>query len=192
MRTCTHGLPRYDLLEYAHNNRLVVPRDLLVRAFADMTNSRVEAVHRSTTFLDVRAATDPESRGYAGHCGEHPHIMLSVSEHALHYGWFGSLRKCLRTVAQQHDCKLEQNLVFICKSGKHRSVAMAFLTHELLRRTASYQATLPVACGQYWGSLARCGGPVYCQACGDTRSPLLKTAFGKAKESWDQELITAM
>lgn len=179
---------RCNLVGYA-NNHQPVPRELLVRAFADMLRSRVAAVDASTTFLDVRSATDPESRGYSQHCGEHPHIIHSVAQHACRQKWFAFLRRSLREVAERHGCKVEQNLVFVCRAGKHRSVAMAFLAHDVLRRTASYSPTLPVAAGVYWGSLCRCGGPTYCRACGDQDSPLRGMARTLASDDWTEETM---
>ena len=166
-----------------------MPRHLLVRSFADLTSSRVFAMEETSLFLDVRAATDPESRGYADHCGEHPHIMASVADFAARYNWFQQLRRALRDLSGATKCERELNVVFVCKSGKHRSVAMAFLAYHVLRHSMSYSPTQPVALGTYWGSLARCRGPTRCAACADQQSTLVLSACKQARNCWNAEIL---
>ena len=60
-----------------------VSNDMLVSAFADIMELRRADVESHTYFLDTRAATDPESREYCGHTGEHFMIMAHVADAAI-------------------------------------------------------------------------------------------------------------
>jgi hypothetical protein len=159
-----------------------VSRAELVAGFADLTMQRREEVERLTNFLDVRPATDPESRGYAHHTGEHPAIKAHVADWGVRLGWFADTRRVLREV-RSREASGDLQLVLYCRSGKHRSVAMAMLLYETLRRTQQYIPSAPIAF-IHWSNLARCGGAPRCAACSEKNHTLEQTALAAAFHQW--------
>ena len=161
---------------------------LLARAFADLTGIALAEVERRVVFLDARRATDPESRGYAGHTGEHPFILWSVAAQAKGMGWFKALRLALHSRRMATETG-DLHICFVCKSGKHRSVAMAFLVQRLLRASAAYIPGTPTGF-LHWGDLARCRGSPRCRECGQWEVPQVQAATDLAMSDWNAALQT--
>ena len=158
---------------------LGVSNDMLVSAFADIMELRRADVESHTYFLDTRAATDPESRTYCGHTGEHFMIMAHVADAAIKYKWFSQLRAMMATTRSG-----DIMLVLYCKQGKHRSVAMAFLLYEVLRRCSAYAPSTPIAFYP-WGSLAACTGAPRCPSCSARDHPVRAQAISECINQWN-------
>ena len=159
-----------------------VANDLLVSSFADIMELRRSDVESSTYFLDTRAATDPESRQYAGHTGEHFMIMACVADVAVQYRWFSQLRSILHHMVNTRSGDIM--LVLYCKQGKHRSVAMAFLLYEVLRRCSAYAPSTPIGFTP-WGSLASCRGAPSCPSCSARDHPVRSQAVTDCINQWN-------
>ena len=156
---------------------------LLQAAFADLTGFALADVQDRAIFLDARRATDPESRGYSGHTGEHPAILFSVASHGKRLHWFRALRLSLHTRRERFPSG-DLYICMVCKSGKHRSVAMAFLMQKLLRSPSGYVPGTPVGF-MNWSSLASCGGAPNCSSCGHWENPQVTAAVELAATDWN-------
>ena len=156
---------------------------LLQAAFADLTGLAREEVEERVIFLDARRATDPESRGYAGHTGEHPMMLFSVASHGKRFNWFRALRIALHARRERNPAG-DLYICMVCKSGKHRSVAMAILVQRLLRITTGYCPSAPVGF-MHWSDLAKCGGAPRCDQCGQWDNPQVAAAVELAATDWN-------
>ena len=86
-------------------------------------------------WLDCRAFHDPQQRNYglAWHIGEHLEILRRASKHRELPNILVELK---RAVAEKERASAKTkvlSLMFVCKSGTHRAVALARIVSEILK-----------------------------------------------------------
>ena len=154
--------------------------DDMLRAYSDMTRYSRADLANTTVFIDARPATSHTSRAYWAHCGQHPIIIEEVAKFASKAGWFHTLRYNLNRLLITAG-RYSLQVVCYCKQGKHRSVAMAYLVHHLLKHSRDYVPEAPAAFLP-WTQLCRCGGPGRCAECGDADHPAYQRALAVARD----------
>ena len=169
------------MLDRGQKNQNVSSCDLC-EAFVDITKVRMSELWETALWLDCRAASDPESRGFKHHTGEHPEIMWHVARTGANLNWFRNARRHCHERTSRFPGK-PLYLMCYCRAGKHRSVATAMLLYETLRRTARYLPSAPIALVP-WGPQARCGGAPRCRECSARDHARAQEACERAFTNW--------
>ena len=110
-------------------------------------------------------------------------ILWSVASHGKRFNWFRALRIALHARRERNPAG-DLYICMVCKSGKHRSVAMAILVQRLLRITTGYCPSAPVGF-MHWSDLAKCGGAPRCDQCGQWDNPQVAAAVELAATDWN-------
>jgi len=109
--------------------------------------------------VDLRTLQDPAGGALCDHCGTHPEILQQIVAHAA---WPGTVRDLAARLAAWRSGAIQGGaVVFVCNSGKHRSVAAATLLRRCLLEDADF--TVPATHHvTHLASECRCGVCVDC------------------------------
>ena len=86
--------------------------------------------------VDLRTIHDPAGGALCDHCGTHAEILQQIVAHAA---WDWTVRDLVPRLAAWRSGGAQAGaVVFVCNSGKHRSVAAATLLRRCLLENAEY------------------------------------------------------
>jgi hypothetical protein len=98
--------------------------------------------HRFLEF-DCRQFRDPERRHGRNHIGLNGFVLLKIARNSLFEGFFGDAmrRIVVRGTGSGATKRSQLHVVFYCKKGRHRSVAMAYLAAVALSVLSNWSAS---------------------------------------------------
>ncbi len=155
-----------------------VPQELLENMLRESGKAEPTDV---TVFFDCRIFHDPNGGALRGHVGVHPDIASGLLQAHLFRPFWGDVKRTLQPAlrAGPHDVAIG----FYCRSGKHRSVALAHLAHGVLSRT--HRASPPDGLQQENAWRRTCRG--CCSECaGPQRETRWAAVLATAQQFWDE------
>jgi hypothetical protein len=139
--------------------------------------------------LDARCFPDPNAKQTTGHPGVHPEILNRIVHHRRFKSYLEEVaRRWRQAVAVQKRAGLELEMVVAvyCRSGKHRSVAIA----ECLRYIGDtveglrLNGEVKYLSKQRWGRMCKGG----CDECLNDPDGLRQRSLDIAAEYWRRSL----
>lgn len=185
VRIFTLGLDNFDneLVDFCHEwsrggAEAEVPETMLRGVLKKRVGMHIDVLS------DARMFTDPASTNLSRHIGQHPDILSRIAKMRNFPRW---VEKMKGGVAKTLDTSDEACVAIYCRSGKHRSVALAWF----LRCFCEHEGWLPEVrhlCESSWKSTCK-GRCAECQMT-SARSPQREYAMDYALGWWERSRPT--